>query len=107
MVKLINLRFNDEARRVLSGIKIRLADHSGDSVIDVIDPTQPVQVTMESFDRFMDDCIQQFGKPPCVWAGRKMPTSDDLTWRKFNRANADVELKDVAEMLVHYPLAPG
>ena len=95
-----------EGKCKFKGIKIRRADHTGDSCLATIDveADNAVEVTWAELDNFMDECIKQFGHSPKIWAGRRTDGKTDLDWGKLLRNDP---IDNVEEVLVHYPLVGG
>lgn len=87
-------------------IRLRRADHTGDTILADIDTAADtgIEVLQDELTAFLDDCVQQFGQCPPVWAGRISPDSTELKWGKLD---LDGDLSDVAEVLVHYPIRGG
>ena len=101
----LNLRVNAAVASACRnhGIKIRRADHTGDSCLAVVDPSEhtSVEVGQSELTAFLNECVQHFGKQPPVWAKRLNETEYrtlDLKREGFNQ---------VEDVLVHYPLIGG
>lgn len=89
------------------GIKIRVADRTGDSCLTVVDPTstESVRVGTEELAAFVDRCTKEFGQPAPVFAGRKVEETGELAWSPF-RVGVD-DLAQVDDVMVQQPLVGG
>ncbi len=89
------------------GIKIRRADRTGDSTLAVVDPssTESIQVGVEELEKFIGDCVSEFGMPAPVFAGRFKTGQDELSWGPFDVGVDDIT--DVEDVMVHEPLVGG
>lgn len=110
MKTFVKLRFNAPAANMLQArkIKIRRADHTGDSCLAMVDPTstESIAVGDKELNEFWQKCISEFGKPPAMWAGRVVENERELKWSKVI-SPMEFDLTDIAEVLVNAPLVGG
>ena len=89
------------------GIKIRVADRTGDSCLAVVDPTdtESVSVGVKELADFIDRCTAEFGQPAPVFAGRMVAETGELTWSPFEVGVDD--LAQVDDVMIQQPLVGG
>lgn len=85
-------------------VKIRLTDHTGDSVYHEYETedAKSVEVAQDRLSDFLNDCVSRFGTEPPVWARRVGEKDfDQLPRDRFS----DLALVD--EVIVQPPFVGG
>ena len=83
-------------------VKIEKTDHTGHSTLAEFDTekTETVKVAQTELEKFLADCVKQYGRTPPVWARR-------LGEKDYKQMEQGSDLLQYDALLVQHPIVGG